>query len=155
MKIVLVRAEGGFVGATPDDQHDYERARRRMKNMKVGQFLRIEYSSPRNGKHHRKYHALLQLIMANSDVYDTIPKAHIAIKLAAGYFDVHIDPDSGEAAKVPHSIKYESMSQEDFSQFYQHALNGVLACILPQFDERTALRLLDEIVDGWITEAPR
>lgn len=148
-------AAHGWVGATPDDQAEYNKARRRARSAKPGTYMRVTYIVPRNGKHHRKLWPLLELIVQNSEVYDTKERALAAIKLAAGFFDPIVDPGSGDVQKVPHSIAYDAMSQGEFARFYQAALHAVLTCILPQFDEPTALHLMDEIVAGWVTEAPR
>lgn len=67
--------------------------------MKPGQWLRLEWSSPRNGKHHRKLWALLTLLQQNSETYDMKEKAPVAIKLAADYFDPHVDPETGGGAE--------------------------------------------------------
>jgi hypothetical protein len=155
MRAILIRTPTGLVGSTDTDHEAWEKFKRQLAHMKPGKFLRMEWATPRNGRHHRKMMALLQFINQNSDTYDTIPKALVAIKLAAGYFDPHIDPASGEVQRVPHSIKYESMSQEAFNDFYSHALHAVLTCILPQFDQEMAMRMMDQIVSGWITEVPR
>ena len=32
--------------------------------------LRLEWSTPRNGSHHRKFMALVQLVTENSEIYD-------------------------------------------------------------------------------------
>lgn len=156
MKVILYKhAVHGWIGSTPDDQRAYDVARRRMAKMKPGTFLRVDYASPRNGKHHRKLWPLLELIVQNSEVYDTKERALAAIKLAAGFFDPIVDPESGEVQKVPHSIAFESMDQEVFARFYAAALHAVVTAILPQFDEAMALRLMDQIVGGWFTEEPR
>lgn len=144
----------GWIGATPDDQAEYDKARRRARSAKVGTYMRVTYVVPRNGKHHRKLWPLLELIVQNSEVYDTKEKALAAIKLAAGFFDPIVDPESGAVQKVPHSIAFDAMGQQEFERFYRAALHAVLAVILPQFDEPMALRLMDEIVKGWVSDAP-
>lgn len=149
MKAVLIKSQSGLRGSTPADQDAWAKFRRKLETMKPGTWLRFEWSSPRNGKHHRKLFALLQLIAENSEVYDTPTKALVAVKLCAGYFDLMADPTTGEITKVPQSISYEAMGQEDFDMFYSRALDGVLQHILPQFDEATANRLMDMIVEGW------
>lgn len=149
MKAVLLKTPSGLRGSTPADQDAWSRFRRRLETMKPGTWLRFEWSSPRNGKHHRKLFALLQLVAENSEVYDTPEKALIAVKLCSGYFDLMADPQTGEIVKVPKSISYESMGQEDFDQFYSRALDGVLQHILPQMDKETAERLMDMVVEGW------
>jgi hypothetical protein len=149
MKAMLLRTDKGLRGATPADQEAYTKFRRRLETMKPGKWLRLEWSSPRNGPHHRKFMALVQLVTENSETYDTVAKALVAIKLAAAYFDPHVDPATGEIIKVPQSISYDAMGQEDFDVFYSAALDGVLQVVLPTMDRATADRLLDMIVEGW------
>jgi hypothetical protein len=149
MKAMLLRTPKGLRGATPADQEAYTKFRRRLETMKPGKWLRLEWSSPRNGPHHRKFMALVQLVTENSEVYDTVPKALVAIKLAAGYFDPAVDPRTGEIVPVVQSISYDAMGQEDFDAFYSAALDGVLQVVLPTMNRATADRLLDMIVEGW------
>jgi len=155
MKAMLIKTHAGLRGATPDDQQAWAKFRRRLETMKPGKWLRFEWKSPRNGAHHRKFFALLQLVAENSEIYDTPEKALVAVKLAAGFFDPFIDPRSGEIVPVTHSVSYESMEQEVFERFYSAALDGVLRVILPAMPRETADRLLDMIVEGWVAEAPR
>lgn len=149
MKAVLLRTPTGLRGATPADQEAYDKFRRRLEKMPAGGWLRLEWSSPRNGAHHRKFMALVQLVTQNSETYDTVAKALVAIKLAAGYFDPTVDPRTGEIVPAVQSISYDAMGQDEFEEFYSAALDGVLQVILPTMDRETADRLLDEIVRGW------
>jgi len=149
MKAMLVRTPQGLRGATPADQDAWAKFRRRLETMKPGKWLRFEWSSPRNGAHHRKMFALLQLVAENSEIYDTPEKALVAVKLAAGFYDPVVDPRTGEIVPHVHSISYEKMGQEDFERFYAAALDGVLQVILPTMDRATADRLMDMIVEGW------
>lgn len=149
MKAVLIRTEKGLHGATPDDQAAYAKFKRRLETMKPGKWLRLEWSVPRNGPHHRKLMALLTLVAENSETWDTTEKALVAVKLAAGYFDPHIDPDGGEIIKVPHSIAFDAMEQDSFDKFYSAAIDAILKSILPQLDRATADKLLEMIVEGW------
>jgi hypothetical protein len=149
MKAILVRTPQGLRGATPADQDAWSKFRRRIETMKPGKWLRFEFSSPRNGRHHRKLMALLQLVAENSETYNTVEKALVAVKLVTGHFDLMADPKTGEIVQVPKSVSYEAMGQEDFDVFYSAAIDGVLQHILPTMDEATANRLMDMIVEGW------
>jgi hypothetical protein len=149
MKAMLLKTDKGLRGATPDDQEAFAKFKRKLEVMQPGKWLRLEWSSPRNGPHHRKFMALLNLVTENSETYDTIPKALWAVKLAAGYFDPHIDPRTGELTPVVHSISYDAMEQDVFDKFYSAALDGVLQTILPTMSKDTAERLIDMIVEGW------
>ncbi len=148
-KAMLIRTPAGLHGATPDDQAAYAKFKRKLETMEPGKWLRLEWSSPRNGPHHRKFMALVHLVTENSETYNTIPKALVAIKLAAYYFDPVPDPHTGEITKQVKSISYDAMGQDEFDAFYSAALDGVLQVILPQLDKETAERLLNMIVEGW------
>lgn len=149
MRAVLIKTDRGLRGSTPADQAAWAKFRRKLETMQPGKWLRFEWSSPRNGKHHRKLFALLQMIAENSEVYDTTDKALVAVKLVTGHFDVMADPKTGEIVQIPKSISYEAMGQEDFDAWYSSAIDGVLQHILPAMPRETADWLLEQIVEGW------
>ena len=150
MKMMLVKTEKCWVGATADDEAEYRKFQRRMKSAKPGKWLRMDASSPRHGPQHRKFFALLNLITENSEVYDTVEKALVAVKLVIGFFDMVPDPTTGELHKSLKSISYESMEQEAFEVFYTQAIDGVLQHILPSMDRQKADELLEHIIEGWV-----
>lgn len=149
MKAVLVMTPKGLHGSTSSDQEAWAKLKRRMKTMKPGDWLRFEWQRPRNGKHHRKFMALLQLIAENSETYDTVEKALVAVKLIVGHFEPAVHPLTGEVVPAPKSINYESMDQDAFEKFYNQAIDGILAHILTQMDRETADGLVDMIVAEW------
>jgi hypothetical protein len=149
MKAMLIKTEKGLRGATEEDHAAYCKFKRRLQTMTPGKWLRLEWATPRNGPHHRKFMALVQLVTENSETYDTVEKALVAIKLAAAYFDPHIDPSTGEIIKVPQSISYDAMEQGAFDQFYEAALTAICGTVVPQLDRETADRLLQMIQEGW------
>lgn len=150
MKAMLLKTESGLRGATPADNEAWGRFRRRLETMKPGTWLRIEWVRPRHGKHHRKFFALLQLVAENSETYDTVDKALVAVKLVTGHFDLMAHPETGEIMQIPRSISYDAMEQDEFDKFYSAAIDGVLQHILPHLDEEKAERLIDMIVTGWV-----
>lgn len=150
MKCMLVKTPNGWCGATADDDAEYRKFQRRMKSSKAGRWLRMQATSPREGWMHRKFFALLNLIVENSEVYTTVEKALIAVKLVVGHFDLIADPTTGEIIKTTRSINYDTMSQEEFETFYTQAIDGILQHVLTQMDRATADHLLEMIVDGWV-----
>jgi hypothetical protein len=149
MKAMLVKTEKGLRGATEHDHTAYCKLKRRLQTMKAGKWLRLEWATPRNGPHHRKLMALLQLVAENSETYQTVEQALPAVKLAAGYFDPAVDPRTGELYPNLHSIAFDKMEQDEFDKFYSAAIDGVLQVILPQLDRATADKLMEMIVEGW------
>jgi hypothetical protein len=149
MKAVLIKTNTGLRGSTPADHEAWTKFKRGLDAMKPGTYMRIESRRPRHGAHHRKFFALLQLVSENSETYDTVEKALVAVKLVSGYTDPFIDPVSGQLRQLPRSIAYESMDQDEFDKFYSAAIDGVISFILPQFDSAQVDRLISIIVDGW------
>lgn len=149
MKAMLRKTARGLVGATADDQAQWSRWRRRLETMPEGEYVRIEIKRPRNGAHHRKFFALLTLVAENSETYGTVEKALVAVKLASGHADPLLDPTTGQVLMIPRSVSYESMDQDEFNDWYQRAIDGVLEHILPQMDRGTADRLMDLVIQGW------
>ncbi len=151
MKAVVVSTARGIVGATPTDETAWRKFKARILKLKArpGEWLRVEFSAPRNLKHHRKLFALLQLIAENSETYDTVDKALVALKLCTGYADPLIHPETGEVLLIPRSISFESMGQDDFEVWYAQALDAVCAHIVPHLRPADRDRVLAEIVEGW------
>lgn len=150
MKFVIVKGRKGWHGATDDDEVNYRKSQRRMTSAKPGKWMRVEVTTMREGWMHRKFFALLNLIKENSEVFDTIEKALVAVKLVIGHFDLVVDPTTGEITKQVRSISYDNMDQTNFEVFYVQAIDGVLQHILPQMDRETADQLLEHIVEGWV-----
>ncbi len=151
MRAVILSTERGLRGATPADEAAFRKFKARILRIKgkAGQWLRIEWSAPRNLQHHRKMFALLQLIAENSEVYDTAEKALYALKLCTGYCDPMTDPRTGEIVPVARSIAFENMGQDDFEAWYCRALDAVCEHIVPHLRAADRDRVLAEIVEGW------
>jgi len=146
---MLIRSDTGLRGSTPADHDAWTKFKRKLETMKPGTWMRLEWSRPRNGPHHRKFFALLSLVAENSETYNTTEKALVAVKLAAGFFDPFVDPKTGEIIQIPQSISYDAMDQDSFELFYSAAIDAVLQHILPTIDRETADRLLDMVIEGW------
>ena len=154
MKAMLIKTANGLAGATPEDQKAWEIFKKRIERTKTGEYLSVEWAAPRNGRHHRKLFALITLITENSEIYDTKERALVAIKMAAGYFDLYVDPLTGSLEKVPRSIAYEQMEQDDFNRFYEAALHGIVTAILPQLDRAHCNQMLRLINQSWASRVP-
>ena len=149
MKALLQKTPKGLRGMTPADQEAWAKFRRRLETMKPGTVLRMEWVSPRNATHHRKFFALLNLVAENSEVYNTVEKALVAVKLIVGHAEPFIDPVTGELTQLPKSIAYESMGQDEFEQFYNQAIDGIVEHVLTHIDRENADHLVQMIIEGW------
>lgn len=101
-----------------------------LRKVKLGDFVTVEVKKPRNGKHHRLYWALVGIVHHNQDRYETTEQLHSALKIAAGHYELLTMPNGNEY-KIPKSIKFDSMDQVEFSQFYDRVCDLVAKHFLP------------------------
>lgn len=89
---------------------------------KLRQGVMIDPRRPRNIQHHRKLFALLNLAVDNwpEDQPTTVEALLGAIKLSTGHYD-SITTAKG-TFRIPKSINFESMDQEEFNPFYDKAM---------------------------------
>lgn len=105
------------------------------KKLKVGTEVVAEIKRPRNYEHHKKFFALLRLVFDNlpedlGERYTNMESLLTEIKFQLGYYDTHITL-SGRETHIPKSIAFNTMSQDDFTQFYDRAVDVVLRWFLP------------------------
>lgn len=91
-----------------------------LRKTKLHQGVLIEPRRPRNIQHHRKLFALLNLAVDNWPEPTTLNAVRGAITIAAGHYD-EINTKNGPW-RIPKSIAFESMSQDEFEPFYQQAV---------------------------------
>lgn len=105
------------------------------KKLKIGTEVVAEINRPRNYEHHKKFFALLRLVFDNlpEDLVERYPNMEsllTEIKFQLRYYDTHITL-SGRETYIPKSIAFDTMSQDDFTQFYDSAVDVVLRWFLP------------------------
>lgn len=107
-----------------------------------GEALLIDIRRPRNLKFHRKYWALIATVFDNQERYPTREHLHVAVKLAAGWFDSMVLED-GRLVYVPRSISFAAMDEDEFTKFYSEAVGAIIR-LLPQFNAEFLLEAVSE-----------
>lgn len=119
----------------PDDR----RARDILSGLDVDKKVLAWVHTARYPEHHRFAFAVMQKI---ADAVGTPVEAVLLwLKLETFRFDYVRMPD-GSTEKSPHSIAFESMSQEEFQSFWNDVLPVLAEKVLPNIDQQT----YDEIV---------
>lgn len=83
----------------------------------------------RNIGHHRKFFALMNLYFSNQNKYDNFDLFRKITLINAGHYD-EVPDSKGNNHKIPHSISFENMNQEEFEKVY----NDVLAVVSKQLN---------------------
>lgn len=104
-------------------------------------------TQPRNGAHHRKFFALLNVIYPHQDQYTTHSSFLAAIKVALGYGET-VKLDDGRTVLVPGSISFGKMDQTAFEEFYNRAMVLICERIVPGINRRDVEREVSEIMAG-------
>lgn len=99
---------------------------------KLGQVVQLTGRRPRNAGHHRKFFALLGVLVDNTEQFASVEDALIAVKAALGHGRwVKAHPRAEREIFIPDSIDFASMSQDDFEPFYEAAIAAIIRWWLP------------------------
>jgi hypothetical protein len=128
MKLYLKVTSSGLI---PIYDSDFEEK----KKLKIGSTVLADVKQPRNYEHHKKFFALMRLVMDNmpeelTSRYPTTDNLLTEIKFQTGHYDTHYTL-SGRETYVPRSISFESMTQDEFNEFYDKTIDVVIKWFLP------------------------
>ncbi|TZG25625.1 DUF1367 family protein [Sphingomonas montanisoli] len=99
---------------------------------KLGQTVQLTGRRPRNPGHHRKFFALLGILVDNTDQFASTEDALIAVKAATGHgVWKKLHPKADREIFIPHSIDFASMPQDEFEAFYNLAFAAIIRWWLP------------------------
>jgi hypothetical protein len=103
---------------TPVTRYDAES----MEAYKESQIFNVVASSERSNPHHKLYWTILKAVVDATAMWPTPQKLHNQIKFLTGYYSSVINGKSGEVFYVVDSISFESMDQQEFSTFFDAAM---------------------------------
>ena len=125
----MVKTMGGMLSPVDDISAG------KMEKLKNGEFYEIGIKNGRNPDFHKKVFKFLKFcfehwasdreFMDENGQFDLFRKELIKL---SGYYDVHCGI-GGELIFVPHSLSFESMTQEEFEGFYNAAIQCAMTNI--------------------------
>ncbi|MBL4751995.1 MAG: DUF1367 family protein [Flavobacteriales bacterium] len=98
---------------------------------KLGALVELKGNRPRNPQHHRKFFALMNIVVDNSDDYDTVEQFRFVLMATLQRGKWIEVPHATRAMFIPESISFKSMKQEDFDTLYNAAINAILKYFIP------------------------
>ena len=112
-----------------------------------GEVLTATVRRARNGKHHRKWFALLNLVFHSQERYCTFEQFLDAVKIATGHFDLMTLPGPVPVQVVkPRSISFAKLGETGFQQFFDKAVQFIVTEVLPGVDSDELERQVLEMV---------
>lgn len=105
-----------------------------MRTLGINEVFSVEIKRPRNVQFHRKFFALLQIILENQDYYKSVDDLLDVVKLRIGHCRT-IQTQDGEV-RIPNSISFASMDATAFDDFYNRACAWVCQEVIPGLDRQ-------------------
>lgn len=136
MKIRLIKTGGVLIPSLPEDELALE-------NIKRGQIVEAELKRPRNAKFHKKFFALIGIVVENTEYENAEQVLHL-IKLKLGHFD-YIVNTNGKQIYIPKSISFSKMDNDSFNKFYNQTVNIVLRDFLTNWKNSDIDAAIDQI----------
>jgi len=130
MKIRVVNTSTGFV---PETDADHEAK----KKLKIGATYEATFRELRNPKFHRLFFALLNcswefLTEQQQEFFkDNKDKFRETLLIATGYTETFYDIKRQAWLEKPRSMAFDSMSEADFSDFYERAKDVIFRYFIP------------------------
>ena len=111
-----------------------------------GEVVSIDVKRPRNVAFHRKFFAMLQIILQNQDAFKSIDDLLELTKLRTGH--CHTVLTKAGEVKITDSISFAAMDDTEFANFYDRACAWVINEVVPgldrhDLDEEVRNQLLD------------
>jgi len=135
--INLIRKGDYFV---PSLEEDLEK----LTKVKFGEIIQVTFKKPRNSKFHRKFFALLQIVVGNTD-YKNVNQVLMLMKLKLGYFEFIVNTN-GKLVYMPKSISFGKMDEIEFQIFYKQAIHKVLSDFLTNWEEEHVNQAIEQVI---------
>ena len=100
-----------------------------LRKIGQGEMVSIEIKRPRNLAFHKKFFAMLKIILDNQEHYKSIDDLLDVCKLAIGHYRT-IETKMGQI-KIPSSISFAVMDDAAFGEFYDQAVAWVARDVIP------------------------
>lgn len=112
----------------------------------LGEILSVEVKRPRNATFHRKFFAMLQIILQNQEAYKSIEDLLDVLKLRIGHCRT-VTTKHGDV-QIPESISFAAMDDTVFGDFYDRACAWVVSEVIPglersHLDEEVRAQLME------------
>lgn len=116
--IIIKNDQGKLEGIDEKSQRAYQKWRRTVADLDIGQTLSFRYRLPRSPAHHRLLFAKLQALLARTEAFDDLDKLRYWLVMGAGYFDL-VPGFDGQPNAIPRSMDFDSMDEAEFSELHR------------------------------------
>jgi hypothetical protein len=112
-EVIIVRTEAGLQGLGEKHGRAYERWRKQVASMEVGETLQFSWKAPRSPKFHRLFFAMLGNLFDAQEQFAEPDQLRSWLTVGAGFCDFVPGP-KGRMVALPKSIAWANMDDEEF-----------------------------------------
>lgn len=116
---LIVKNENGKVeGFGAKGHRAFQKFRRVVAEMALGETIQFTYRLPRSPQHHRYVFARLSALFDMQETFADFDHLMVFLKVGAGFVDFMPGPD-GKLVAVPKSIAWIELEEKDFTEVRQ------------------------------------
>ncbi len=118
-RIVIIKREDGRLHGL-DDKHErqYQKFRRIVAAMEIGQTAGFSFRLPRSPRHHALFFHKLHSLLERTEEFSSLDMLRYWVVLGAGYADFVPGLD-GRPNAIPRSIDFDSLDEADFCELHR------------------------------------
>lgn len=146
--VTIYKAEDGkLAGLGEKGSRAYQKFKRVIDSLEIGQTLGFSYKLPRSPKHHGYFFKKMHALFDRQESFTDFNRLLEFLKVGAGHVDM-LPSQKGVLVAVPKSINWETMEEQEFVEFHKD-LNAFLwedyaqAALWPHLNPDQRYRCID------------
>lgn len=121
-ELVIYRdADGKLAGFGDKGRRAYEKFKRLVDELEIGETLQFSYRRPRSPQHHKFFFARMNNLLDMQESFKDLEELIVFLKVGAGFVDFM--PSCGQLVAVPKSIAWHMLEEKDFTEAHQSIVN--------------------------------
>ena len=111
-KLTLIKDDTGRLrGIDPAHERAYQKWRKQVTELQVGDTLGFSYRMPRTPREHRRFFHKMRTLLERTEEFTSVDKLRYWAVMGAGYFDL-IPGIDGVPNAIPQSIDFDSLDEQ-------------------------------------------
>jgi hypothetical protein len=150
-RIVVWRGETGEIeGFSDKDKRAYNRLKKKLQNLALGEMFEIDCWFPRNSDLHKLHMKMESEVYAAQDQFSNFEHFRTWLKIGAGACEWAPGHD-GTLIPIPHSISFRTMDDEELRVFHEQVkaflfTEHALAFLWPHLSDEQRFDMMDTLL---------
>lgn len=153
--VIFKNDEGRLSGLGEKGRRAYEKFKKVIAELEVGETVGFSYKLPRSPNHHKFVFARFQALLERQETFDDLEHLITFLKVGAGFVEFMPGP-GGQLVAIPKSIAWANLEEQEFIEtkraIWDFLWTSVAqAALWPHLDNHQRYAM----VDGWVREVDR